>query len=239
MNYLLKSLLALLLFGLFPSQSHGEVSYFGYIAATTDHRAYGVSLTQSDPAMQLHAGLATENGFYVGTFISTFNFIDDASPYEAGENLETDLYAGYRFGLNEELVLSVTLYQYLIQGTDRGISLDFTELMIDLHSPYGQFSFSHTLNDILGDLSQDSAYRVEYNKSLALWDTALSLDIQLGHWNTKDALGEAYLYYNLGISAPIGPVMACIAYNGTDSSGETLFGDIAEGTYYAKLTWAF
>ncbi|MEC4728444.1 TorF family putative porin [Shewanella sp. D64] len=222
-----------------PTYSDANSSYFGHAAITTDHRAYGVSLTQKDPAVQIHAGIDVGNGLYAGTFLSTFNFIDDSSPYDAGENLETDLYAGYRYGFSKEVVLSMTLYQYLIQGTNKGINLDFTELIFDLYSPYGQLSFSHTLNDILGDLSQDKAYRVEYNKSIPIWDTSLTLDLQLGHWNTQDALGKAYLYYNLGLSIPIGPIMACVAYNGTDKAGKELFGEIAKGSYYAKVTWVF
>lgn len=224
---------------LLPFPSQADASYFGYATVTTDHRAYGVSLTQTDPAVQVLAGYDIGNGFYLGTFISTFNFIDDTSPYEAGENLETDVYLGYRHIFNEDIYLSVTLYQYLIHGTDKGIELDFTELMFDLHTPYGQFSFSHTLNDILGDLSVDKAYRLEYNKSLALWDTGLSLDTQLGWWDTKDALGDDYVYYNLGLSYPIGPVTACLTYNGTDKAGQDLFGHIADPTFFAKATWVF
>ncbi|AQS39223.1 conserved hypothetical protein, proteobacterial [Shewanella psychrophila] len=227
----------LLLFTL-PSLADG--SYYGHASVTTDHRAYGVSLTQTDPAVQVLAGYDVGNGFYLGTFVSTFNFIDDASPYEAGENLETDVYVGYRHLFNEEVYLSVTLYQYLIQGSNSAdISLDFTELMFDLYTPYGQFSFSHTLNDILGDLSVDKAYRVEYNKSQSLWESGLSLDMQLGWWNTKDALGDDYVYYNLGLSYPIGPVTACFTYNGTDNAGQDLFGHIADPTFFAKATWTF
>ncbi|BAJ03156.1 TorF family putative porin [Shewanella violacea] len=228
----------LLLIFTLPSQADG--SFYGHTTVTTDHRAYGVSLTQTDPAVQVLAGYDVGNGFYLGTFVSTFNFIDDASPFEAGENLETDVYIGYRHLFNENVYLSVTLYQYLIQGSNAAdISLDFTELMFDLYTPYGQFSFSHTLNNILGDLSQAKAYRVEYNKSLALWDSGVSLDMQLGWWDTKKALGDAYTYFNLGISSPIGPVTACITYNGTNNAGQDLFGHIADPTFFAKVTWTF
>ncbi|QFU23852.1 TorF family putative porin [Shewanella eurypsychrophilus] len=235
------SLLQLFICSLFilPVPSHAEGTYFGYATVTTDHRAYGVSLTQTDPAVQVLAGYDVGNGFYLGTFISTFNFIDDDSPYEAGENLETDVYLGYRHIFNKDIYLSVTLYQYLIQGTNKGIELDFTELMFDLHSPYGKLTFSHTLNDILGDLSVDNAYRIEYNKSQALWESGLSLDMQLGWWDTKDALGDDYIYYNLGLSYPLGPVTACVTYNGTDNAGQDLFGHIADPTFFAKATWAF
>lgn len=220
-----------------PCQAEG--TYFGQATVTTDHRAYGVSLTQTDPGVQVLAGYDIGNGFYLGTFISTFNFIDDSSPFEAGEHLETDVYIGYRHIFNPEIYLSVTLYQYLIQGTNQGIELDFTELMFDLYTPYGQFSFSHTLNDILGDLSQDKAYRFEYNKSQSLWETDLSLELQLGWWNTEDALGNDYVYYNLGLSYPLGPVTACVSYNGTDNAGQELFGHIADPSFVAKATWTF
>lgn len=59
------------------------------IAAVTDYRFRGVSLSDNDPALQTGVELSTRSGLYVGAWSSTI-------PNYSGARAEVDGYAGYR-----------------------------------------------------------------------------------------------------------------------------------------------
>ncbi|MAZ88411.1 MAG: hypothetical protein CL693_12285 [Cellvibrionaceae bacterium] len=224
---------------LLSTGAQAEGSFFGSATATSDYRLFGLSQTLEDPAIQLEAGYDAGNGFFIGGFVSNVDFTPDDDPADGGEKLEADLFVGYDLALSETVSLTTTLIQYTYTGTYSGEDYDYAEIIFDLNTAFGTVTVGQSLDDFLGDLGADKALRVEYNHSIALADSGISLDLQLAHYDTDDAFGDSYNYYTVGFSGDLGPIGVSVGYNGTDSDGKDLFGDIADSTAFLSLTKEF
>ena len=100
-----------------------EVTISGNVALATDYAFRGVSQTDESPAIQggLDAAFG-DSGFYLGTWASNINF------GTGGDNLELDVYGGYKFALGG-VAMDVGVLGYLYPGaSDDGAELDYWEL---------------------------------------------------------------------------------------------------------------
>ena len=94
-----------------PTVSHAEDAnpLTFNVSATTDYRYRGISQTRLRPALQGGADYAFPNGFYVGTWGSTIQWIKDAG---GDGQVEIDIYGGYKTEIAKDLTVDVGLLQY-------------------------------------------------------------------------------------------------------------------------------
>jgi uncharacterized protein (TIGR02001 family) len=83
------------------------------ISLVSDYIFRGQSQTWGRPAAQFSVEADHKSGFYAGFFLS--NVSDHWLP---GANVETDLYAGYRGKLNEDVSFDVGAIYYMYPGAD-------------------------------------------------------------------------------------------------------------------------
>lgn len=94
----------------------------GTVTAISDYDFRGITQTSQDPALQGSVDFAHDSGFYAGAWASNVDFGDCCD-----ENVEVDLYGGYRGG--ETVTYDVGLVYYAYPGAD---DIDYTEIYAGL-----------------------------------------------------------------------------------------------------------
>ena len=90
------------------------------IGVFSDYRFRGISQTRLLPALQFGADYAFPSGFYVGTWLSTIRWIEDAGKaanVQVGStSLEWDIYAGYKGEIAKDFSYDVGALAYYYPG---------------------------------------------------------------------------------------------------------------------------
>ena len=86
-------------------EASGPITITGGIAAVSDYRFRGVSLTGKDFAIQPYLTVKHESGFYAGVWGSNLSA-------NAGDDVEVDLYAGFSGGDAVTYDIGATYYVY-------------------------------------------------------------------------------------------------------------------------------
>jgi len=95
--------------GAAPVLRADELSYSAGLDYTSNYVSNGVTQTNGKPAIQAYLEVDL-NGFYAGSWISAVDF-------GTSDNLEVDLYVGYRTSFANEFFLDVGYAQYLYDET--------------------------------------------------------------------------------------------------------------------------
>lgn len=172
-------------------EAEGPISISGGIAAVSDYRFRGVSLSDKDFAIQPTITISHESGFYVGAWAS--NIADNA-----GDDIELDIYAGFSGGDAVTYDIGATYYVY------PGVSaFNYVEFIGKTGTTVGPV----TLGGILayapsqdGTGNQDNVY-VGGTASLGIPNTPLTLNSSLGL--EDGAFGNNKLDWSLGVSASV------------------------------------
>ena len=125
------------------------------VGLSTDYRYRGISQTRLQPAASAGADYAHASGWYVGTWLSTLKWIQDAGGAAA---VEWDIYGGYR-GTAGPLSYDVGVLRYQYPGHDLGVSPNTTEVYGALTWKAFTAKYSHATSNLFGFAnSQGSGY---------------------------------------------------------------------------------
>ena len=127
----------------------------GNAAVLSDYNWRGITQTSQDPAIQGGIDYAHESGFYLGAWGSNVDFGDCCD-----ENVEIDLYTGFRGG--ETVTWDVGLIYYAYPGAD---DLDYPEIYAGLGWEWlsGKVYYSNDFGN-----SGESAFYYEANAAYEL-----------------------------------------------------------------------
>jgi len=127
----------------------------GNVAAVSDYNWRGITQSSGDPAIQGGLDWSHESGFYLGTWGSNVDFGNCGD-----ENVEVDLYGGFRGG--ETVTYDVGLIYYWYPGAE---DIDFPEIYAGLGWEWlsGKVSYSNDFGN-----SGESAFYYEANAAYEL-----------------------------------------------------------------------
>ena len=127
----------------------------GTVTLVSDYDFRGITQTAQDPALQGSIDYAHDSGFYLGAWASNVDFGDCCD-----ENIEVDLYTGFRGG--EDLTYDVGLIYYMYPGAE---DIDFPEVYAGLGYKWisGKIWYSNDFGN-----SGDSAMYYEANGAFEL-----------------------------------------------------------------------
>jgi len=127
----------------------------GNAAVVSDYNWRGISQSAGDPAIQGGIDYSHESGFYAGAWGSNVDFGDCCD-----ENVEVDLYTGFRGG--DTLTWDVGLIYYWYPGAE---DIDFPEIYVGLGWEWlsGKISYSNDFGN-----SGESAFYFEANATYEL-----------------------------------------------------------------------
>lgn len=172
-------------------EAEGPITVSGGIAAVSDYRFRGVSLSDKDFAVQPYLTISHESGFYVGAWGS--NIADNA-----GDDLEIDLYAGFAGGEAVTYDLGVTYYMY--PGVS---SFNYAEIIGKVGTTVGPATVGAMLayapsQDGTGNT--DNVY-LGTNATIALPDSPISVTGSVGY--EDGAFGDDKIDWSLGLTAAV------------------------------------
>ncbi len=185
------------------------------IAFTSDYVFRGKTQTDENIAVQGGFDLNHESGFYLGTWGSNVNFLEDNSIIpEDRANIEIDVYAGFNGNLTNELNYDVKISHYMYPGANSDFDYDMTELNLALSytMPQGtELGLAYDFSPDFAGLDAGHNYMLSVNQELP---NNLGVGGYIGQ-QTIDK-GEDYFYYGVSLSFAVIDLDASISYSNTD-----------------------
>ncbi len=243
-----RTLLALAGLALAPLSAHAlplndDFSLQIDLAALSDFRSRGISMTLGDPAAQAGATLLHGSGLYAGAWTSNVDFGFDFKTRQ-----EIDLYAGYYWQISDavSLDLGYTTYSYPKES-----QFNQSELyaLLDAYGIQLGAYYSNDTPSLFGE-DQDTLYSyVGYQTRLP---AKLDLTLRYGRMDYKDPLiwsrngasSESYNEWEAKLSRDLLGVTWGLSYVDSDlsqSECSSLYGftDICSATLVASLSKTF
>jgi len=162
------------------------------VTAVSDYDFRGITQTAQDPALQASVDYSHSSGFYAGAWGSNVDFGDCCD-----ENVELDIYAGFRGG--ETVTYDVGLVYYTYPGAD---SINFPEMYASVGYKWlsGKLWYSNDFGN-----SNDSAYYYEANAAIPL-PANFAASAHIGHsdgdyWDNSPDGG--YTDWSVGVTYAI------------------------------------
>lgn len=198
-------------------------SFSGDVAAVSDYRYRGVSLTDNDPALQAEATISAANGLYGYGWASSIDYADDVELMAA---------LGWAGEIGGGFTLDAGGGVYLYPGLDDS---EIYELYAIVSRPIGALTATGELawmpaQDSLGD--DDNRY-VRGSLSAPLPFAEAAFNVGLG-WE-DGAFGDDKVDWLAGVTVPLKPLEVRLLYVGADSGGA----DNADDAVVAELHWKF
>ena len=217
-------------------EEEGPHSFSGTMWVTSDYVFRGVSQSQERPAFQAAFDYEHASGFYAGVWGSSVDFIpEDALPEEEDDaDIEIDTYVGWSWEFGDGFNADLQLIRYIYPSTNEGFDYDYNELIGKVGWNWVTFMVGYS-NDVFN--SDESGI---YYNAAGEWELPgeFTLNAGLGYYDLDDALGDSYVDYTVGVSKTWGHFTVALAYFDTDSSGEDLYGTIADERAVATVSLA-
>lgn len=207
-------------------EASGPIDVEVTLAAVSDYRFRGVSLSEKDPAFQPGITISHESGFYVGAWGS--NIADNP-----GDDIEVDLFAGFSGG--EDVTWDVGATYYVYPGFS---SANYVELIGKLGHTVGPAELGLMLGytpsqDNTGD--QDNFY-LGGNASVGIPNSPIKVNASLGF--EDGAFGDNKVDWSLGLSADVSGFTLGAAYVDTNRNGTYVPGD-SKATAVFSISYTF
>lgn len=191
------------------SNAHAQ-EFTAYGAITSDYVFRGVSNSDEHGAVQLALDVSTDSGLFGGIWASTTEIITG----NRNRSREVDYYLGYVHYFENDWSASLSINRYSYPGSDANVDYEYTEwaAVVGIHERLW-FEVDYT-NSVLGH--GVPAYNLE---ALASWPLAASLTLTagVGRFDVSDFAGTAYLYWQIGVSRPLGWSTLDLRYHDTNN----------------------
>ena len=195
------------------------------IGVFSDYRFRGISQTRLQPALQLGADYVFPSGFYVGTWLSTIRWIEDAGKgagvSTGGTSVEWDLYGGYKGEIAAGLGYDVGLLAYYYPGNKLynipgSRNAHTGELYGALTYGPATVKYSHAVTTLFGfDKSRNSGYL----EAAATFDVGggISITPHVGYQKVRNNSDFSYTDYSVTGSKDFSGFVVSLAFVGTDT----------------------
>jgi uncharacterized protein (TIGR02001 family) len=185
-------------------EASGPIDVEVTLAAVSDYRFRGVSLSDKDPAFQPGITISHESGIYVGAWGS--NVADNG-----GDDIELDLFAGFSGG--DTVTYDIGATYYLYPGASAANYVEFIGKLgttigpVELGSVFGYAPSQD------GTGNTDNVY-IGGTAGIGITGTPLTINTSLGY--EDGAFGNNKLDWSLGLTAEVGGFSLGAAYVDTN-----------------------
>jgi uncharacterized protein (TIGR02001 family) len=182
----------------------------GYLVLTTDYVWRGVTQSDGDPAAQLGGDIAFNSGIYAGLWAST---IDIHNGGDRQRDAELTYYIGYSHDVGSRWALSVSAILYTYPGQTGVVDYDYEEVMFTTNYD-DKLWLEYAYSPDLYNTGKDSHNIGVFTE----WPAGKHLVIGAGagYYDVSNFVGDAYLYWELGVTRPIGRLDIDLRYHDTD-----------------------
>lgn len=227
MNHRFTALAASLLMAALPMTALADdASPFTWeITGVSDYVFRGASQSDENPTGQAGLTYTHDSGFYVGTWASGVDF-GGAKP-----DFEVDAFIGYNTDISDTVNFDIALnrYNYPDAGDSNYNELTTTTTFAETYA----LTIAYT-NDVWA-LDADGWYFGLGRE----WELPqeFTLAANVGYSTFGDEVAENYADWSLGVSRAFGPATVGLSYHGTNSRGETNFGELADDRIVLSVTF--
>lgn len=209
-------------------EAAGPITITGGIAAVSDYRFRGVSLSDKDFAVQPYLTVKHESGFYVGAWGS--NLAENA-----GDDVEVDLYAGFSGG--EDLTYDIGATYYLYPGVS---SFNYVEFTGKLGSTVGPATVGVQLSYVPSQDNTGNSDNIYYgtNAAIALPESPISIVGSIGIEDGAFTAGDEKVDWSLGLTANVSGFTIGASYVDTNRKSVFAFKDSSAGVVFS-LSYGF
>lgn len=209
-------------------EAAGPITITGGIAAVSDYRFRGVSLSDKDFAVQPYLTVKHELGFYVGAWGS--NLAENA-----GDDVEVDLYAGFSGG--EDLTYDIGATYYLYPGVS---SFNYVEFTGKLGSTVGPATVGVQLSYVPSQDNTGNSDNIYYgtNAAIALPESPISIVGSIGIEDGAFTAGDEKVDWSLGLTANVSGFTIGASYVDTNRKSVFAFKDSSAGVVFS-LSYGF
>jgi len=179
----------------------------GYVVLTSDYVFRGVTYSNGDPAVQLAGEVSFESGIYSGVWLST---VDIQNGPVAQRDLEVNYYLGYDHAVSDRTSIGVAVVFYTFPGAEGFIDYDYEEYSLNLNIDdafWLEYAYSPDIFNTGWSTHNVEAY--------GQWPIAAGFVASggMGYYDTAELSGDDFLYWQLGITRPFGPVDLDLRYH--------------------------
>ena len=174
-----------------PAVATAEIS--ASVTGMTNYVWRGYSKSDDQPAIRFNIDYEHSLGFYVGTWVSTVDFVDEG--FDDRANVEIAPYLGWTFSLSDDWRFDTQWTRYLYDGKIFGKISDYNEFQGFLHfREIGTVRIGFSEN--IYNRARPSA-DFEMTGRYPITDQ-LEFSAGLGYSLTRDVLEYDYLFWNAG-----------------------------------------
>ena len=182
-------------------------------ALTSDYRYRGISQSRLKPAISAGADYSHASGLYVGTWLTSIQWIKDAG---GRASAEWDVYGGYK-GTAGPISYDVGVLRYMYPDHKLSISPNTTEIYGGVTWEMLTVKYSHSVTNLFGfDNSKNSGY-LDVSAAFDLGN-GWSLTPHIGRQWIKNNGDASYTDYSISVGKDFGNgFSASAAIVGTDA----------------------
>ncbi len=161
----------------------------------TDYRYRGIAQTRFKPALQGGMDFAHKDGVYLGTWLSTIEWIKDAG---GDSSVEWDIYGGYKGKVGGmDYDVGVLTYQYASNKLNP--SANTTEIYGALTSGIVTVKYSHSTGNLFGFAGSSSSGYLEVAAAVDLGD-GMTLTPHLGYQKVAGSGNSKFSYTDASVT---------------------------------------
>ncbi len=196
-----------------PAVSHAQSSLSFNASLTTDYRYRGISQSRLKPAIQGGVDYAASNGFYVGAWGSSIQWIKDAN---GDAPVELDLYGGWKGEVAKGLTLDVGALSYQYPRHGLSPSPETLELYGALSWGPVTAKYSHSLSNLFGFPDSKGSRYLDLSASFDVGGGVM-LSPHIGRQTVAKLSAASYTDYSLGVSKDFDGWVPSLSLVGTNT----------------------
>jgi uncharacterized protein (TIGR02001 family) len=232
-----------------PAVSQAQLAF--NVGAVTDYRYRGISQSKLKPALQGGVDY-TAGGFYVGAWASTIRWTKEAfkaAGQSGGNNVEIDLYGGYKGEIAKDFTYDVGILTYQYPSNDikrlTGETANTTEIYGALTYGPATVKYSHVVsNGLFGAPDSKNGYYLDLSAGFEISDGWM-LTPHVGHQRYKGPASGAGSYWDYALTVSkdfkgLVPSLAVVGNSKIKDSFYTVNGkDLAKTTLVLGVKYNF
>lgn len=222
---------ALVMLSALPGAAYADLAF--NVGAVSDYRFRGISQTRLKPAAQGGIDYSL-GGFYLGTWASTIKWIKDVG---GDDNIEIDVYGGYKGEISKGLSYDVGVLTYQYPGNKLSPKAETTEVYGALSYGPATLKYSHALSNTFANADSKNSYYIEAAASFDLVD-GWAIAPHVGHQRIRGPVGgtASYWDYSLSVSKDFNGLVPSVAVVGTSRIDDAFYSSPVNGKELGKTT---
>lgn len=232
-----------------PAQAESDFEFSANVAITNDYVFRGFTQTNEDFAIQGGFDVSHSSGFYIGTWASNVEFLDEVNGNST--SFEIDFYGGFAGDFaNSIFSYDIAVIYYAYPGDPAGSDYAYWEFGLSLGADAGFAAFSTGIwysPDFFGGTGDAIHIPLGIEVPIPIGDglVAVAFSGELGYnvllddGQSWDGLSDDYLNWNLGLTIAIdGWFDVDLRYHDTDLDG-TFCDKVCDARFVGTVSRSF